>query len=126
MKKYEIYREEREKGLTYQEIADKYGVSRQNVASACIGTQKRNFRFWSSSTCIYPNVLNWLNENQITCGELIFKMGWRAHSATYSKLYSYLSGVCYPPKLTIDKFLSVTGLSYEQFFATSESKAVIK
>jgi transcriptional regulator with XRE-family HTH domain len=38
--KYAEYREWRKKGLTHQEIADKYGVSRQNVALACSGKYK--------------------------------------------------------------------------------------
>lgn len=45
MKKYELYRTERDKGLTYQQIADKYGVSKQNVAQACQGKQKKAFPF---------------------------------------------------------------------------------
>lgn len=120
MKKFEIYRQEREKGLTYQQIADKYGVSRQVVAQACGRYQRSRYRIWTPSMCIYPNVRNWLNKNQITCGELIRRMGWVPYSTNYVKVRDYLTGETYPQKVTIDKFLEVTGLTYEEFFKTDK------
>ena len=68
MKKYELYRLEREKGLSYREIASKYGVSMQNIAQACAKSNPCHFRFWTDEQCIYPNVRNWLNENKISIG----------------------------------------------------------
>ena len=58
----------------------------------------------------------WLNENKITYAELSRRMG-NGYTRHYT-LRAYLRGICYPPKLTIDKFLSVTNLTYEQFFET--------
>lgn len=123
MKKYDIYREERAKGLSYKEIADKYGVSKQNVAIACGKSQKWNFRYWTATGCIYPNVRKWLNENQITTRELIHRLGIDYHNTTCARIRSYLIGHCYPPKMIIDKFLSVTGLTYEEFFETEKGGA---
>lgn len=116
MKKYEIYREEREKGLTYKQIAEKYGVSKQNVAQCCGKYNPNRFRFWTAELCVYPNVRNWLNENKISKAELIRRMGVRFHSNTNAVVRGYLKGKTYPPKQTIDKLLSITGLTYEEFF----------
>ena len=120
MKKYEIYREEREKGLTYREIADKYGVTRQNVAQCCAKYNPKHFHIWTERMCIYPNVRKWLNENKISKSELVRRMGVRVHAGTNSVVSSYLRGEHYPPKQTIDKLLSVTGLTYEKFFKTDK------
>ena len=122
MKKYELYRTERDKGLTYQQIADKYGVSKQNVAQACQGKQKKHFRFWNTSSCVYPNVRKWLNENQIRCSDLLHRLGLECLCNNYRRIENYLSGKNDPPKRTVDKFLSITGLSYEQFFESEKGR----
>lgn len=120
MKKYELYRKERQSGLTYQEIADKYGVSKQNVAQACHKYNPSYFHVWNSSNCIYPNVRKWLNENKITMTELIRRLGLELNAKTYVVLRNYLCGRTYPSKQKIDKLLSLTSLTYEQFFETDE------
>ena len=120
MKKYEIYREERAKGLTYKQIAEKYGVSKQNVAQCCCQDNAKHFRVWTAETCVYPNVRKWLNDNKITKAELIRRMGVRVHSNPVAVIGGYLRGYSYPPKQTIDKLLSVTGLTYEKFFKTDK------
>lgn len=118
MKKYEIYREERAKGLTYKQIAEKYGVSKQNVAQCCSQDNAKHFHFWTEKMCVYPNVRNWLNKNKITKSELIRRMGIRVHANTNAVVGGYLNGSHYPSKQTIDKLLSITGLTYEEFFKT--------
>jgi transcriptional regulator with XRE-family HTH domain len=122
MGKYELYRQEREKGLTYREIAEKYGVSYQAVAQACGKSQPNRFRFWTKDMCIYPNVRKWLNENKITYRELQRRLGWETCSANYIYIGNWLRGENYPRKQIIDKLLSATGLTYEQFFDTKEKE----
>ena len=124
MKKYELYRAEREKGLTYREIAEKYGVSYQAVAQVCGKSQPSRFRFWTKQSCIYPNVRKWLNENKITYRELFHRLGWETCGANYTYMGDWLRGINYPRKQIIDKFLSVTGLTYEQFFETEKMEEI--
>lgn len=122
MKKFEIYRAEREKGKTYRQIADEYGVSKQVIAQACGKRQVSRFRFWNESRCIYPNVRKWLNENQVGSAELVRRMGWHCYSDNYARVGRWLSGKTNPSKENIDKLLSITGLSYEKFFETDSGK----
>ena len=117
MKKYELYREERAKGLTYKQIAEKYGVTKQNVAQCCGEHNPKHFRFWTDEMCVYPNVRNWLNKNKMTKAELLRRLGVKPHQQTHNVLRNYLLGITFPSKQKIDKLLSVTGLTYEQFFA---------
>ena len=118
MKKYEIYREERAKGLTYQQIAEKYGVSKQNVAQSCGKHGPNHFRSWTAESCVYPNVRKWLNKSKMTKNELIRRLGAKPHVNTHRVVGNYLQGKSYPSKQTIDKLLSITGLTYEEFFKT--------
>lgn len=124
MKKFELYRAEREKGMKYREIAEKYGVSSQVVAQACGKAQPSRFRFWTEKTCIYPNVRAWMNENKITSRELQRRLGWETCSVNYIYISDYLSGKTYPRKQIIDKLLSVTGLTYEKFFETEKKEEI--
>ena len=124
MKKYEIYRAERKKGLSYQEIADKYGVTRQNVGLACSVCQPFKFVRVSEKGCIYPNFRKWMNENQITPKELLHRMGLVYHSANLQRLRKYLTGSEGTPKRVIDKFIKITGLSYETLFETDTRGAI--
>jgi transcriptional regulator with XRE-family HTH domain len=124
MKKFELYRQERKEGLTYREIAEKYGVSYQVVAQACGKSQPNRFRFWTKDMCIYPNVRKWLNENKITYRELQRRLGWETCSANYIYIGDWLRGKTYPRKKVIDKLLSATGLTYEKFFETEKKEEI--
>lgn len=112
----DLYRSEREKGKTYREIAEMYGVSFQAVACACGKQKDYQFRAWTKERCIYPNLRNWLNENKISCKEFVRRMGQVPSGGSDYSFRNYLSGEAYPQKRTIDKMLEVTGLTYEQLW----------
>lgn len=116
MKKAEIYRMERNSGLTFQEIADKYGVSKQFVHQMCSESTDSLFRGWLKERCIYVNLRNWMNDNKISKKELLQRLGLEALSGNYKRIGHYLKGECYPPKQMIDKFIEVTGLTYEELW----------
>lgn len=116
-KRAPLYRADRKKGLTYQAIADKYGVSKQCVYQACAAYRTNTrFREFTPKQCIYINLRNWLNDNRINLKELICRLGLEPLSVNYGRICQYLTGYCYPQKKMIDKFISVTGLTYEQLF----------
>ena len=114
----------REQGLTYQQIADKLGVSRQYVGVLCVRSTPRGFQFITEKGCIYPNLRDWMNENRVSRSELVRRMGLNNSPMHYvSALSSYMRGICDPPKWFIDKMLEETGLTYEQLFYKEVTEA---
>lgn len=116
MKKYEIYRAEHEKGMTYREIAAKYGVSKQNVAQACGKMRENWFRPYTSDEVVYPNLLKWLNENRVSRSEFIRRIGSACGHSHQDSLRRWLRGAAYPTKPIIDRMIEVTGLKYEELW----------
>ena len=55
-------------GCTYQEIADKYGVTRQCVQQSIANFtgKERTARKSSLDRCIYPNIRKWMLDNNIS------------------------------------------------------------
>lgn len=118
----DLYLAEREKGLTYRQIAQKYGVSKQAVHNVC-AKQNGNFRPFTEETCVYPNLRQWLNDNRITKSEFIRRMGATYITQENARYAAYFRGEHYPSKQTIDKMLAVTGLTYEQLFYREDKDA---
>lgn len=120
--KADLYRAEREKGLTYAEIARKYGISQQAVCQACGKFSQGHFKPYTEEEVVYPNLRRWLNENRMTRSEFIRRLdrviGGHAHDA----LSRWFRGVNDPQKKTIDKMLEITGLTYEELFSPVETK----
>ena len=112
-----MYREERENGLTYREIARKYGVSHQRVAQACSKYNPNLFRFHKETSFAYPNLCKWLNDNKISVAELVRRMGLETCANNYLRVRSIFSGKTEPRKRTIDKLISITGMPYEVLFS---------
>jgi transcriptional regulator with XRE-family HTH domain len=119
MRKYEhprtdLYRAEREKGLTYQQIADKHGVSKQCIAQACGKQSVARFRY--NNSCIYLGLRRWINDNKITTGELLRRMDVVLHTKNYRNIQDILYGRKEPKKSDIDQLIEITGMTYEELF----------
>lgn len=114
--KFAQYRAEREKGLTYRTIAEKYGVSYQSVAQACGKGNPHLFRYHTAKSVIYPNLRKWLNDNKISKQELLRRAGLEVLSENDKRLSDILSGRTEPRKTTIDRLIKATGMSYEKLF----------
>ena len=114
----------REQGLTYQQIADTLGVSRQYVGAVCVSSTPRSFQYVSEKGCIYPNLREWMNENKISRAELVRRMGLLNSPSHYSTLLGiYMRGQADPPKWFIDKLLKATGMTYEKLFYKEATEA---
>ena len=122
MTKGDIYRAERDNGLTYRQIADKYGVSTQLISQYCSRYQPARFRPLSEKKCPYVNLREWINVHQVTQREMTRRLGYEALPENSSRFSGYISGKVNPPKPIIDRFIAVTGLTYEQLFETDENK----
>lgn len=114
--KAELYMAERAKGLTYEEIAKRFGVSRQAVSQACSKYEPSHFKPYTAGEVIYPNLRRWLNENKISRREFARRLGDVPYANISAQISGWFRGRYYPIKTTIDKMIAITGLSYEKLF----------
>jgi transcriptional regulator with XRE-family HTH domain len=114
--KFKIYREERKNGLTYQQIADKYGVSKQTVGQACRTYNANMYRPVTPKRCIYVNLRNWMNKNKVGTVELTRRLGVEGAGRNEYQMRNLLLGAFQPRKPHIDRLIEITGLTYEQLF----------
>ena len=118
----DLYMKEREQGLTYRAIAEKYGVSYQAVAIAVGRADPARFKPYTEEQVVYPILRRWLNRRKITKKEFIRRMGYIPGGTNSTNLASWLKGMTYPSKQNIDKMLKVTGLTYEELFYREETQ----
>ena len=118
--KTELYAKERESGKSVKEIAEKYGVSYQAVSQATAKIKKGYFTHYTEEQCVYPNLRNWLNDNKVTRSEFLRRIGLTPSPNNSTRLSYYFTGKNYPAKATIDKFLEITGMTYEELFLEDE------
>ena len=101
-------------GFTYQEIAEKYGVSRQYINQMLqnVISEKRNKAL---NKIVYPNIANWLKDNERSISEFAIRVGIK-RSALYNKLY----GRNKFNSDEIKRILDVTGMKFEECFKMKE------
>lgn len=102
--------------MTYAEIADTLGISKQAVARALAKGNPSYFQFISPKACVYTGLRKWMNANKVSMSELIRRCGLQAHPESVERYRNQLSGRTDLKKHMIDKILKVTGLTYEQAF----------
>lgn len=115
------YIEERRKGLTYQEIAAKYGVTYQAVAQAAGRHSPGHFMVFTKKGCVYTGLRNWLNENRISRAELIRRMNLSVGGRNTDRVCRILRGETRPNKDDIDLLIKITGLTYEVLFSEEDT-----
>lgn len=119
--KADLYMAEREKGKTYREIAQMYGVTYQAVAIAVGKADPERFCPFGEDQVVYPKLRAWLNRNRVSKKEFILRMGNIPGGTNNANLDSWFRGKTYPAKQNIDKMLVVTGLTYEELFYREEA-----
>lgn len=109
--KADMYMADLDLGMTYREIAEKYGISRQAVYVTCtkVGGAP-SFKIITQTGCIWPNLRAWLNADRERQ-----KQFFRAFEGC--SIRDCLKGIRQPKKHEIDKMLSITGMTYEFMFA---------
>ena len=98
-------------GMTYDEIATKFNVSRQCVHQTVQAYEKFKVK---ESACVYDGLRQWMNERHMRIGQFC-KLN-EFNGKTESSLRGYLRGKFDMPKSVIDIILEVTGLTYEETF----------
>lgn len=107
------YLADREKGMTYRQIGEKYGVSAQAVQSSCAMQGETPRKALSPRSCIWPNLRKWLNADR-TRAERFFQ------AMQDCTIRTILKGGQQPKKNVIDRMLKITGMSYEELFREEE------
>ena len=115
----DLMRADRAQGMSYRQIGEKYGLSRQRVFQIIGCTTDRResyFRCITEKDCIYPNIRKWMNDNKVSKAEFCRRVFGNSHSQNWHHISNWLGGRRYPLKKSIDKLIEVTGLTYEELF----------
>lgn len=97
-------------GFALEEIADKYGVTRERIRQilehTCSesGISRKNY--------IYPNIADWMRENHVNQKMISEKLGCRQTTVS-----NYLAGKSSPSFEFINMILDITKMPYEVAFS---------
>lgn len=113
-------------GATFEEIGKAFNISKQRVAQIIGGQIKSHFKEISPDACVYPYLRKWMNDNKITKAELTRRL----YGNTCPNNQRFVRGILRGSnrgvnKTIIDKWLTVTGLTYEKLFERDESNSLI-
>ena len=100
----------RDNGMTYDEIGEVLGISRQRAHQIAAGRRKGvgdHFHKGAVEKIPYIGLREWLLENRVTITELTRLCGVRALK---------LTGKHSLRKRTVERLLEITGLSFEECF----------
>ena len=97
-------------GYTLQEIGDKYGVTKERIRQmfAAVTTESGISR----KNYIFPNIADWMVENNINQITLCKKLG-----CTQTAISNYLTGKRYPSYAFVELMLELTKMPYEVAFS---------
>ena len=101
-------------GFTYQEIAEKFGVSRQYINQMLqnVISERRNKTL---NKIVYPNIANWLKDNECSISEFVIRVGIKRSTLDYK-----LRGRNKFNSDEIKRILDVTGMKFEECFKMKE------
>lgn len=117
MTRVEEMRAKADDGMTYQQIADAHGISRQRVAQL-IGRYSSNRHRPERTYSIYPGVDRWMHENKMTYTEVARQLGYAVAPGTLSRINRIFTGRSEMNKSDIDKLISLTAKTYEELFGS--------
>jgi transcriptional regulator with XRE-family HTH domain len=117
MTRVEEMRAKADDGMTYQQIADAYGISRQRVAQI-LGRYSSNRHRPERTYSIYPGVDRWMHENKMTYTEVARQLGYAVAAGTLSRINRIFTGVSEMNKSDIDKLINLAGKTYEELFGS--------
>lgn len=101
-------------GMSYQKIADKYGLSHQRVQQIIGSSNEKLFRGFTKERCIYSGLRKWLNDNKVSACELTRRLYDNSNPVNTARTIKRLNGTNELTKTYIDKLLKITGLTYEE------------
>lgn len=111
----------REQGLTYQEIGEKVGLSKQRIYQL-IGGNKKTKASIKPRQCMYHNIRKWMNSNNVSMNALTRIIYGNCNPANVYRIRNRLNGTVEPTKTFIDRVLEITNLTYEEAFKRSDTE----
>ena len=100
-------------GYTLQEIGDKYGLTRERIRQMFASiTTKSGISRKSYKNYIYPNISDWMIDNNVKQSDLSKKLG-----CAQVTISSYLTGKKSPSFAFINLMLELTKMPYEVAFS---------
>lgn len=108
-------------GCTYQEIAEKFGVTRQRVQQimAEFTGKERAKKSFNRTGFIYPNILEWMDEKGLSLAELSRIMG--IGEGNSSRTSKKMRGEIELRMFEIKAILKESGKTFEYMFCTEKS-----
>ena len=102
-------------GSTLQQVADKYGLTRERVRKILFAyVAPRNEKVYA-----YPNISHWMAENDITLSQLADNC-----NLSYNAVRDYMNGVRDPNFIFVQYILKETGMPFEVAFQNREAADV--
>ena len=103
-------------GFSYQEIAEKFGVSKQYINQMLqnVISERRNK---AVNKIVYPNIANWLKDNECSISEFVIRVGIKRSTLDYK-----LHGTGKFNSDEIKRILDVTGMKFEECLKMKESE----
>ena len=100
-------------GATYQEIADKYGITRQRVEAILKMRGPSNKKY---EKCIYKGLREWLQQNNYKLTDLQNIISKKEQSQSSNSLRMKLSGERDFRLSEIKSIINLTGMTFEELF----------
>ncbi len=110
-------------GCTYQEIAERYGVTRQCVQqklSVIAGNAKSRTKEIDEKI-VFPNLAKWISENQVVKYKLSHMIGGSNNNTNTQIINKKLYGEREFSMSEIKKLLEITGQTFEYLFSTEKA-----
>lgn len=101
----------RKNGMTYQQIADKFGVTHQAVHDSIRKHEMRGRNIKATTVC-FPGLRQWMSENRMKVIDLERATGMPMYHALRSGNIS---------NAKVDAILRLTGLTYEEAFGNTKA-----
>lgn len=107
----------RENGFSLQEIADRFGVSRQRIGILFRKTGRVSKKPTGLDSVVFPNIRKFLSDNRMS-----IKRFSNFCQSDYNSVLRGIKGYNDMQKHTIDDILRATGMTYEEAFKEDEKE----
>lgn len=109
-------------GATFQQIADKFGVTKQFIQQSLFPSDNRKVRASNGSMCIYAGLAQFIDDHHVTQRKLGKLLGIKYVESSTTRVRKRLTGKTPFTINEIYKILEFTGMTFEECFALKEDQ----